>query len=142
MIRQQIVDAIKTRFEGITVANGYSFDIDVFKERKTQICHEELPALVFMDTGISEAEGSIGGFRWHLNILVWLSAEGGTSNDDIRKMLADVYKAVGSDYTWGGLALYTMQPEGDEIFLDHEGNKITGAQVKLKIVYDAPPWEI
>lgn len=142
--RQQIVDAIKTRFQGITIANGYNSNLgsNVFEWRVTNLNNTEFPACVYRDVTNIRQEGAIGSFRWALNIEIQLITDGGTSAAEIRKIIADVYKAIGTDSKWSGIAVTTEQPESDEMDVEQHEKKQAGALIKLSIIYDAPRWEI
>jgi len=142
--RQQIMDAVKTRLQGITVANGYDFNLGshVFEWRTTTLNDNEIPGIVFRDVQNVKIEGGpVAYFRWGLNIEIDIITQGGTSIADIRKMLGDVYKAIGTDHSWGGLAILTEQPNNDEIQSEQQERKITGVSIRLQIIYDSPLWE-
>ena len=142
--RQSIMNAVKTRLQSITVANGYDFNLgsNIYEWRTTALNDNELPGIVFRDTQNIKIEGGpVAYFRWGLNVEVEIITQGGTSITDIRKMLGDVYKAIKTDDTWGGLAITTEQPNSDEIQSEQQERKITGAAIRLQIIYDAPLWE-
>ena len=58
-IRQQIMDAIETRFEGISVANGYNSDmgLHVSHWKATALNADDFPALEYRDIGCERMEG-------------------------------------------------------------------------------------
>ena len=142
--RQQIIDAVRTRLQSITVTNGYDFNLGnhVLEWRTTILNENEIPGIVFRDVQNIKIEGGpVAYFRWGLNIEIEVITQGGTSVTDIRKMLGDVYKAIGTDPKWGGLAILTEQPNNDEIQSEQQERKITGASIRLQIIYDSPLWE-
>ena len=142
--RQQIVDAIKTRLQGILIANGYATNLgnNIFEWRVTNLNSAEFPACVYRDVSNAKQDGAIGSFRWALNIEIQLVTDGETSAAEIRKLIADVYKAIGTDVRWGGLAVTTEQPESDEMDVEQHEKKQAGALIKLSIIYDANMWEM
>lgn len=143
--RQQIVDAIKTRLQGILTVNGYNSNLgsNVFEWRTQTISASSLPALAFRDISANRVEdGPIGIFRWSLNMELEIVAESGSSTPaEIRKMIADAYKVIGVDPKWGDLAQFTAQPESDEMQFEQSEKIIGGASIKFSIVYDTPKWE-
>jgi len=142
--RQQIIDAVRTRLQSITVTNGYDFNLGnhVLEWRTTMLNDNEMPGIVFRDIqNIKVERGPVAYFRWGLNIEINIITQGGTSITDIRKMLGDVYKAIGTDVRWGGLAILTEQPNNDEIQSEQQERKITGVSIRLQIIYDSPLWE-
>ncbi|MBI3582378.1 MAG: hypothetical protein HY096_00325 [Nitrospinae bacterium] len=142
--RQSIMAAVKTRLESITVANGYDFNLGshVYEWRTATLNDNEIPGIVFRDVQNVKIEGGpIAYFRWGLNIEIDIITQGGTSITDIRKMIGDVYKAIGTDHRWSGLAILTEQPNMDEIQSEQQEKKIAGAVIRLQIIYDTLVWE-
>lgn len=142
-IRQQIIDAIQTRFEGITVVNGYNSDmgLHISQWKATPLNADDFPALEYRDIACNRVDGApIGFFRWALNMEIEIvTASGATTITDVREMLADVYKAIGTDETWGALAQWTEQPS-DAVIIEQQDKIIGGAKILFNIVYDAPKW--
>ncbi len=141
--RQQIIDAIKTRLQTIKIANGYSTNIgnNVFEWKHSPVSAEKASGLVFRDVSNTIEIGVLGRFRWKLGIEIEIITAGGTASADIRKMIADVYKAINADIFWNGLALNTEQPE-DEMQIIQEEKTIAGVLIRFSILYDVPAWEM
>lgn len=141
--RQQIIDAIKTRFQGITVAAGYNFNLgsNVYEWRTSALPAANMPALLIADISSTRNDsGVIGKFRYTLNIEADIVAQDTPANT--RKMIADVLKAIGVGETWGGLAQTTEQPESDEMQFEQNEKTIAGARIKFSIIYDALQWQM
>jgi hypothetical protein len=128
-IRQQIVDAVKTRLG--TVAGITS--VHEWLTRPLEVA--ELPAAVVRDLA-SEPSPDL---CWpkeerDLTVEIELYAAGATSPAAMRGLLADVTVAIGTDRQWGGLAETTTHP-ADEMNVDEAERKIVGAVMTMTIVY-------
>lgn len=145
--RQQIVDAVKARFETISIANGYETDIgatvalwrDTINVRPADT---DLPLLNILDRSCQSSNSSfaIRKQEHRLTIEVELWTASSTVDTTIRKMLADLAKAIGVDRKWGGIADNT-EPLGDDIGVEQQGRKIAGALYKFVIVYHTNAWD-
>jgi hypothetical protein len=146
--RQQIVDAIKARFAGISVANGYQTDVGLKQTewnpgpKGADPEADELPGHDIRDeveTAVIDNKNS-GTFTRVLEIVVIAElrepAPGATL---ARKALEDLIKAVGVDPTWGGLARRTL-PVEDDINVDELGQQIGAARLRFKVEYGRRPW--
>lgn len=142
--RQMIVNAVGRRLNTILAAAGYKTDLgsSIFLWRPMPFEEAELPAANYRDVaGSPEPDGPIGQFRWGLDIDIQIVASGSSSPQSMRDLIQDVYRAIGTDTRWGGLAVYTGQPS-DEITVDQQDKFFTGAALKLRIIYDSPLWEL
>lgn len=142
--RQQIISALDTRLKTIKTIAGYQTNLgnNVFEWNNKPLAANEMPGLIYRDVSNSRQEGAIGKFRWGLNVEIEIMTSGSTAAADVRKMLADVYKAIGTDVYFSALAVTTEQPESDEMQIVKEDKKIGGALIKLSIIYDAAKWEM
>lgn len=143
--RQQIVDAIETRMKTILTANGYATNAGqhVYVWPTTARADSELPALLIFDTTaeINEDGGIIGKFQHTLEINIVAEASGSTSRTVVRSMIADIFKAIGTDEYFGGLVEVTSQPSHG-INLE-QGDKLYGAGiVRFSVTYRTNQWEI
>lgn len=141
-IRQQIVDAIETRLKTILVTNGYQTNAGqkVFPWRLTVLGDADLPALCIYDTDCNISDvGTIGYFTHELQVDIEAIVTGSASRTDVRKMLEDIFKAIGVDRTWGNLAEHTeIQSHGINL---EQAEKVIGAgQVRILITYRASLW--
>lgn len=144
-IRQKITDAVSARLALIKTVNGYETDLGlkVFEWRVAEIPESDLPAAVYRDIGCdtSDSEGSSMGYHLHsLNMEIELFASGSTSPATMRKMIADVFKAIGVDDTWGGLAL-TTRPQGDKADVEQEEKKFTNTLVSIVVEFETLAWD-
>jgi len=141
-IRQQIITAFDTAMKAILVIGGYSSDIgeNVFPWRDCAISpdNDELPALVYRDITeevIPPEEVGFGKHEFKLNIEVQIICEEGVlTPEEMRLLIADVFKAVGTNQSWNGLALWT-EPISDEIKTVEETNVIGGAKINFQVLY-------
>lgn len=142
--RQDIVAAIVTRLQAINGTGGYhtNFDGNVQQWRVTGIHPNELPCLIVRDTSDEPIQESIGGGNSYIDhdLTVTISLPlSGTTPEAFRNEIADVYKAIGSDEYWGGLAHFTT-PLGDEAVMNQEEGKYVGVDVHIKIRYRTTKW--
>lgn len=139
--RQDIVSAIQTRFQTITTVSYHTnLGSNVFIWKASTIEAISLPALVIRDViNVFTMEGEGVPYSYHTQTLsfeVSLIVDSGSSSDTfIRQAIQDVYKAVGVDDTWGGLALTSFMRDDEIIFDDQKENKIIGASIKFDVLY-------
>lgn len=143
-IRQQIVDKVVERFTGILAAAGYKTDLgkNVHLWRDTSEAaapfgDNELPAANIWDTD-NKTEPTTFATRKHthrLTIEVELRPITTEVDKNLRRMIADIAKAIGVDRTWGGLARDT-EPFEDKSGLQHAAKVIAGCSYKFVIVYE------
>lgn len=147
--RQQIVNAVKTRFAGITAANGYQTDIGLKQTewnpgpKGADSEADELPGHDIRDETETTPvrDKNSGTFDRELEITVIAELkEPGPGATLARKALEDMIKAVGVDPTWGGLARRSV-PLEDDINVDEFGQRVGAARLKFKVEYSRRPWE-
>lgn len=147
--RQQIVDAVKARFAGISAAGGYQTDVGLKQTehhptaKSSDPADEELPAHDVRDEAEETvvADRNSGTYERKLRFTVvaeLLEADATAAN--ARKALADMIRAVGVDPRWGGLARHTL-PVDDEVTVDEEGQRVGAARLTFDVVYGRKPWE-
>lgn len=139
-IRQQIITALDTRLKTILTSGGYNTNAgkQVFEYREYNFEVDELPALIYRD----EDSQNIDSYEYHrhkLFIKIEAVVVGTTAAADIRKLIADVITAIGTDLTWGGLAEDTL-PESEPINIVHESRKVAGATIGITIDYRTGLW--
>lgn len=147
--RQQIVDAVKNRFAGITTASGYQTDIGLKQTewnpgpKGADPEADELPGHDIRDeveTTVVKDKNS-GNYDRELEIIVVAELKETDATATLaRKALEDMIKAVGVDPTWGGLARRTV-PMEDDINVDELGQQIGAARLRFKVEYSRRPWE-
>jgi hypothetical protein len=143
--RQQIVDAIETRMKTILTTGGYATNAGqrVYVWRTTPLADTELPALCLYDTTgeVNEDGGIIGKFSHRLDLSIEAIASGSTTRSVVRNMIADVFKALGTDEYFGGLVETTSSPSHD-INLEQADKLIGAGIVKFSVTYRTNQWEI
>lgn len=147
--RQQIVNAVKTRFAAITTANGYQTDIGLKQTewnpgpKGADPEADELPGHDIRDEVETTAikDKNSGSYDRELEIVVIAELkEADASATLARKALEDMIKAVSVDPTWGSLARRTI-PLEEDINVDELGQQIGAARLKFKVEYSRRPWE-
>lgn len=136
-IAQQIMNAIGTRLQGITIANGYNTNAgnNVFADRVTPLIETELPGLIYRDPEEDEEALTMGYHQMTLKVEIEAVTYGAIAPKDVRnKLIADVKKAVRTDLTWGGLALDT-RITGRSLQIEQKDHLIAGATIRLEIDY-------
>lgn len=148
-IRQQIVNAVQARFAAINPDNGYNTDFTehVFVWRITPFQAHEVPAVLFRDVK-NVTQPQSGGIHNHeleceADVLTVISDDSAAGAETIRKMIADIWKALGVDRRWtvAGVQLaYNTEPKDDETAIGQEGGNLGdvilgGSRIKFVIHY-------
>lgn len=140
--RQDILDVIESRMQGISVGGGYhtALGANISVWRTAIFEASNLPALVIRDMGQSkDQEGESSPFSldtWRLKIEIEIIGKAGSTTDIlIRQMIADVYKAIGVDDTWGGKAITSFLSDDDMILQDQQSRIVGGATIQFTILY-------
>jgi hypothetical protein len=138
-IRQSIMAAVETRLKTIKTTAGYSSNLgnNVFEWLDRDLDASELPGVVYKDRENPIESFTMGEYTNKVNVEIEIRAQDTPKN--LRKMIEDVYKAIGTDDRWGGYALDT-QPVSDEIDCSHEDKKIGIAKIRIVIEYDKTKW--
>jgi len=103
---QSVIDAFITRLQTITVVNGYSSDIgnNVSDWNLSKSIIDELPRVTVRDNDeITVTREIVGQFLWEMPIEIHIELKGETALADSRKIIDDVFQAIGTDITFGGL---------------------------------------
>ena len=133
--RQQIVTAIDTRLKLITITNGYETNAgnNVYEWRSSAMIESELPGLIYRDT--QETEALSIGYQVHtLTIEIEGYVVGNAAPANLRKLIADVIKAIGVDSLWSALAEDTRSVE-ETIQVEQEERRIAGTRIKIEVDY-------
>jgi hypothetical protein len=154
ILRQDIMDAVKTRMQGILIASNYHTNIgsNVITGRPRLIGPDgsigsavveasELPCVLVRDPLDEISNITVGGKQQHqLNVEFEIRCEGGSDTDeDIRQAIADVYAAIGTDTRWSNLATNTTPVSDESTIL--QGDKIIGAAlIRINIAFITGPW--
>jgi len=132
------VTAVIARLETILTANGYETDAgtNVFEWRDAPLAETELPAVVVRDTD-DAAELTAGETNHEFTIELDIFAIGTATLDAAevsRKVVADVVKAMGVDFTFGGLT-HNMIHLGESAIVDQESRKLLAITVEFALYY-------
>lgn len=138
--RQDIITALKAKLATILVANSYHTDIGahVYEHKTGNWMANEIPGINVRDVkdliGIHQTVDHLHHLKIELEIVV---ANGTSSATEMRKMIADVYKALGTDRSLGGTAddLELGEDGGDELIIQEEDQSIGGAIIRLEYLF-------
>jgi len=110
-IRDQIIQALKTRLETITVANGYETNIaNVYDYKADTIDPSLMPAANIKDPNESQLRR---GRNLHCSLEIEIIIHiAGNNRAAIRNFYGDIVKAIGVDVRFGGLSQNTF-PAGN-----------------------------
>lgn len=143
--RQQIIDKIDTRLKTILTTGGYLTNagqhvypwLPEISEIADQI------ALVYRDpdeNNSAATEGSIGYHRHELTIEIEIRcAAGSVTVETVRKVLADIETAIGTDPKWSALAQRT-NPGSNRIDTAQNSNIVSRATMNFVVVYQTKAW--
>jgi len=141
-IREQIIAAIMTRFQGILKTAGYKSDLgaNIHHFRNSDFEPAELPALNIIDPRNNIGSATTSQFDNAIDIELQIKvASGDTTYKNAYDIIEDVYKAIAVDDTWGYLALDTL-PVSDEIETKQAGKVISGIAIRIQVQYEASKW--
>ena len=142
-IRQQIIDAIDARFKTIKTTGGYKTNIgnNVYDWLERDLADTELDALIYRDksNGKNASSQKIFDNKVRLEIEVKTKSAGATA-EQVRMMIEDVYKVIGTDETWGGLAQKT-NPSQDNINLEQADKIVGSGTIIVDIEYRTAKWQ-
>ncbi len=139
--RQQICTAIDTRLKTILVSNGYETNLgnNVYEYWQVALEEDELPGVIWKDSAetsvplVSDTQDRL------LTIELILQAAGSDAPKQLRKMIADIEKAIktdGTGITWGGLAIDTDPINMSEAFeIEHKERRIGACKLNFIIKY-------
>jgi hypothetical protein len=149
--RQDICDAVKVRLATIKVINGYYSNLgsNVYEWRDTDnspIPVGSLPAVVLKDSDVDIYTEVIGKWNHYLTLGFEIYCTHLTDvASEVRKIIEDVFKAIGTDPKWGGLSDYTdfeiIQGQKHlNIKIETNEKNIAKATFRLVILYNTDYW--
>lgn len=137
-LRQQIVSAIDTRLKTILISGGYETNAgnNVYEFWSIALEDSELPAIIWRD-GAEDTELLVSTTQdRRMTVELTLQAVGTTAPATLRKVIADVEKAMLVDYTWGGLAIFTSPVDISDTFdMDHQERRIGVCRARFTVLY-------
>ena len=138
-IRQQIITAVDTQLKTISVANGYRTALGATVQEwdltPLSAANETTGRLEYRDGGEDRLDLTVGEQTMGLPLVIRVLTPGSTSMADIRKMLADVAKAMYEDPTFGGLADDTNQEGPATLDKGEEADEAAGVEILYRIEY-------
>ena len=141
-IRQQIIEAVDLRLKTILERNGYSADlgVTVLEWPLRDIDPSEMPCLTYYDRTSEQTPFTNRRAAATINIEIEAYVqEASATPAALRRVIADIYTAIGTDDRWSDLAQDTIS-QGEEIEIG-QGEKITGrATVRIAIEYEKEKW--
>lgn len=139
ILRQDIVDAMKTRFALIA----------------TTTYHNTLSGKVFTHYAMTPPSGLIVNIKdtdekiddhlanvyWDrtLTVEIGIETDGTASDTTIRTLIEDIWKSIGTDRTWSGKAIDTTAVSSS-IEVQHEEKRIAGASLTIEVLYRTGAW--
>ena len=149
-IRQKLVDEITHRLTTITIANGYETDLGLGPINQWPVIYqeEELPALGVFDlvNNVVQEYAQEKRIMNHLPFQVRIFLARDPDAQLVRKMLADVMRAVITDPTSGerdatlGKLAVDMQPDEDGFIVPKDTFQIDGAAVGFMVQFLSAPF--
>ncbi len=141
-LASELSAAIKTRLQGITIANGYNTDIGlrVFAGRGS-INIEEVPCIVLVeeDESVEEQSGTQARVVLPYTIEAHDACDPLNPNDKAHLMLADLKRAIfAGDRTFGGKLIKPkdgLQYTGRSIEVRPDGVKLVAASITIEVRY-------
>ena len=141
-VRQQIVSAIDARLKGILISGGYETNAGqhVFDWRVEETEEDVLPALIYRDTTVESSVDSFSAHAHKMTVTILALATDSTPMAEIRKIIADVDKAIGVDHTWGNLAIMTERV-GDTSEIEMAEKKYAASQITIAVTFRTVAWD-
>ena len=142
--RQLLVTAIDTRFKTILTANGYETSVGatVVWWAMSPIDQDLLPQILLKDTEKMDILG-IGQHQHIMNIAVEIHLKPvyTAAAETMRKVIADLYKCIGVDVTWGGLAEDTSLPVEMGLRIEQHEHCLVAVGYNFDVEYITNPWD-
>lgn len=139
-VRQQIVTAIDTRLHGILTANGYRTNLgsNVYTWKTEPFTASQIPGADIQDGAEDTVFITCGEHLHRLTVNVRVVS---TTEADVRKAIADVVQAVGTDVEFSGLAQDTGIDTDGSVGQDQRGETLMYAgRVTLIVEYTSDPF--
>lgn len=144
-LRQQLVDAVIARMQGITIAQGYQTDLGLdvrdwdvriqATEDDAADLADDAPCLIVADLDSEPDPRDLDEGATLATVTIQLRIIGTKQPASwYRSAIGDVQQAVKSDRTWGELAI-TTRPGRDGFIIPQEAFSIAGAAVEIQVDY-------
>ena len=138
--RESIIQALKTRLEAIAPPTYQTaLGTNVFIHKSTGADEANVPFANIKDvTRRSVQRGLQSSYDVRDNeldvVISLIAADGDTADTTARSMVQDVIQAIGTDETFGGLAIRTDINE-DRLNVNQDDKKVAGAELDITIFY-------
>lgn len=140
--RETIMAAVLTRFQGITVANGYNTNLGTYAalwDTATKMPEGQTLALSIEDR-TERPEQAKSGIHMHtIGVVCAFAAISSTPAVTARSIVADITNAIRTDRTWGGVAFETI-PGPNEFDVFHMDKLLVVGEVSFEIQYRTTSW--
>lgn len=138
--RQQVVDALEARLKTITKVNGYASDLgrNVFVWRPLPVPEEVLPCAILRDT-VSPTQETFGEHLHRMATEVEVIGAGTDAPEQVRAMVADITKAIGTDRTFGSL-VQEVNPVSEDFQVEQASKKLGSALLRFEVIFTTTPW--
>lgn len=146
-----IVGKIKTRLEAIAAGAEYYYTLDDVKDNLPNLADAYANSTDTKVANIRDTlyerltenfESSQQLFDILMTVEIDLVYKGADSAAVIRKMDADVQKAIGQDLTWDGAAIHTTYVSSQRNRTDAYGNVISDLTITILIQYRKNAWSV
>lgn len=140
--RQQIMEMLETTLKAVPSLGGnvYSWKTDADDLIRT----DKVPCLLFKDSGEEITASSIspknGRQKHGLSIEFLLIATGTGADASVRGLLKDVYSAIGTDQTLGGLVDWVTSIS-DEMQVEQEAKTEAAIQIRMTFEYQTTAFD-
>jgi hypothetical protein len=122
-------------------SGGYETNIGahVWDWRAESLEETDLPALIYRDVTVETDTDTFISFLHKMMVNVMVAVQTATPMTEIRKIIADIDKAIGVDHTWGNIALMTERIS-DESGVEIDEKKFAGCQIVFAITFRTLGW--
>ena len=151
-IREQIINALKTRMELISVSDTvplnkgtYTFitsvaTVDIW--RLASVEEDDVQSIEIRDLADPlESQGITNRTDHNLGIELSIATKDSTASTLARNAMQDVLAAIGTDQTLGGLA-YHIEVTQRAFEVEEESNLFAGAIIGLVVKYRTDKWQL
>lgn len=142
-IRQQIIDKVDARLKLILTTGGYKTNAGahVYDWLNYDQAKAQLPSITYRDP--ENLKTAADTKNWDNDMTMELEARAAAGVDaveDLREIVEDIYKAIGTDEKWSELAKKTI-PVSEEMDVKQGDQKIALAKVTIRIKYTTTKWQ-
>ncbi|WP_456390609.1 hypothetical protein [Hydrogenimonas sp.] len=142
MKRQAIIDNLKARLKTITVANGYTWEPNLFEWLVTPLGKHDLPALILKDTDDDITHDYPSGSSDHslkIEIEIYAADERMTA-ESLRSKVLDVLRVIGAPEEEGEYLGDYRSVTGTEMQIEQNESIVGAARIDLSVKYYTEAW--